>query len=305
MRNYTSFERNEWAKLAPKNKVNITKEELTQIKSLGDVVDLTDVHEIYTSLISYLHLVYQDKQQARQAQIRFLHKSFEPAPFIIGISGSVAVGKSTTARLLQLLLQRTYPNLKVHLMTTDGFIYPNKELERKGLMSRKGFPESYNMALLSDFLWDVLSGKKDIVYPLYSQELSDIVPGKYGHVKNPDILIIEGINTLQLPESGQVVTSDFFDFSIYIDAEEDLIEKWYMQRFQKVLKLNKNKPDNFYYQMANGPLDQAMQFAEEAWQMVNLVNLREYIAPTKERASLILHKTDGHLIEKIYLRHVK
>ena len=304
MRNYTSFERNEWAKLAPKNKVNITKEELTQIKSLGDVVDLTDVHEIYTSLISYLHLVYQDKQQARQAQIRFLHKSFEPAPFIIGISGSVAVGKSTTARLLQLLLQRTYPNLKVHLMTTDGFIYPNKELERKGLMSRKGFPESYNMALLSDFLWDVLSGKKDIVYPLYSQELSDIVPGKYGHVKNPDILIIEGINTLQLPESGQVVTSDFFDFSIYIDAEEDLIKKWYMQRFQKVLKLNKNKPDNFYYQMAHGPLDQAMQFAEEVWQMVNLVNLREYIAPTKERASLILHKTDGHLIDKIYLRHI-
>ena len=304
MKNYTSFERNEWAKLAPKNKVNITKEELTQIKSLGDVVDLTDVHEIYTSLISYLHLVYQDKQQARQAQIRFLHKSFEPAPFIIGISGSVAVGKSTTARLLQLLLQRTYPNLKVHLMTTDGFIYPNKELERKGLMSRKGFPESYNMALLSDFLWDVLSGKKDIVYPLYSQELSDIVPGKYGHVKKPDILIIEGINTLQLPESGQVVTSDFFDFSIYIDAEEDLIEKWYMQRFQKVLKLNKNKPDNFYYQMANGPLDQAMQFAEEVWQMVNLVNLREYIAPTKERASLILHKTDGHLIDKIYLRHI-
>ena len=304
MKNYTSFERNEWAKLAPKNKVNITKEELTQIKSLGDVVDLTDVHEIYTSLISYLHLVYQDKQQARQAQIRFLHKSFEPAPFIIGISGSVAVGKSTTARLLQLLLQRTYPNLKVHLMTTDGFIYPNKELERKGLMSRKGFPESYNMALLSDFLWDVLSGKKDIVYPLYSQELSDIVPGKYGHVKYPDILIIEGINTLQLPESGQVVTSDFFDFSIYIDAEEDLIEKWYMQRFQKVLKLNKNKPDNFYYQMANGPLDQAMQFAEEVWQMVNLVNLREYIAPTKERASLILHKTDGHLIDKIYLRHI-
>lgn len=304
MRNYTAFERNEWAKLAPKNKVNITKEELTQIKSLGDVVDLTDVHEIYTSLISYLYLVYQDKQQARQAQIKFLRKSFESAPFIIGISGSVAVGKSTTARLLQLLLQRTYPDLKVHLMTTDGFIYSNKELERQGLMSRKGFPESYNMSLLSDFLRDVLSGKKDIVYPLYSQELSDIVPGKYGHVKNPDILIIEGINTLQLPKSGQVVTSDFFDFSIYIDAEEDLIEKWYMQRFQKVLKLNKDKPDNFYYQMANGSLDQAMQFAEEVWQMVNLVNLREYIAPTKERASLILHKTDGHLIDKIYLRHI-
>lgn len=304
MRNYTSFNRNEWAKLAPLDKVNITKEELADIKSLGDVIDLTDVHEIYTSLISYLHLVYQQKKNAQKAQIKFLHKSFSPAPFIIGISGSVAVGKSTTARLLQLLLSRTYPELKVHLMTTDGFIYPNEELKRRNLMPRKGFPESYDMALLSNFLRDVLSGKSDIVYPLYSQELSDIVPGKYGHVKNPDVLIIEGINTLQLPESGQVVTSDFFDFSIYIDAEESLIEKWYMQRFRKVLKLNKNKPDNFYYEMANGPLDKAMQLAEETWQMVNLVNLREYIAPTKQRASLILHKTDGHLIDRIYLRHI-
>ena len=304
MRNYTSFNRNEWAKLAPLDKVNITKEELADIKSLGDVIDLTDVHEIYTSLISYLHLVYQQKKNAQKAQIKFLHKSFSPAPFIIGISGSVAVGKSTTARLLQLLLSRTYPELKVHLMTTDGFIYPNEELKRRNLMPRKGFPESYDMALLSNFLRDVLSGKSDIVYPLYSQELSDIVPGKYGHVKNPDVLIIEGINTLQLPESGQVVTSDFFDFSIYVDAEEDLIEKWYMQRFRKVLKLNKNKPDNFYYKMANGPLEDAIQLAEETCQMVNLVNLREYIAPTKERASLILHKTDGHLIDRIYLRHI-
>ena len=304
MRNYTSFKRNEWAKLAPLDKVNITKEELADIKSLGDVIDLTDVHEIYTSLISYLHLVYQQKKNAQKAQIKFLHKSFSPAPFIIGISGSVAVGKSTTARLLQLLLSRTYPELKVHLMTTDGFIYPNEELKRRNLMPRKGFPESYDMALLSNFLRDVLSGKSDIVYPLYSQELSDIVPGKYGHVKNPDVLIIEGINTLQLPESGQVVTSDFFDFSIYIDAEEDLIEKWYMQRFRKVLKLNKNKPDNFYYKMANGLLEDAIQLAEETWQMVNLVNLREYIAPTKQRASLILHKTDGHLIDRIYLRHI-
>lgn len=304
MKNYTSFERNEWAKLAPQNKVNITKEELANIKSLGDVVDLTDVHEIYTSLISYLHLVYQQKKNEQKAQIEFLHKDFKPAPFIIGISGSVAVGKSTTARLLQLLLKRTYPDLKVHLMTTDGFLYPNEELKRRDLMPRKGFPESYNMTMLSDFLSDVLSGKKDIVYPLYSQELSDIVPGKYGHVKNPNVLIIEGINTLQLPESGQVVTSDFFDFSIYIDADEDLIEKWYMQRFKKVLKLNKDKPNNFYYEMANGPLDDALKLAEETWQMVNLVNLREYIAPTKKRASLILHKTNGHLIDRIYLRHI-
>ena len=303
MKNYTCFNRDEWAKLAPKNKVEITKEELLNIKSLGDVVNLTDVHEIYTSLISYLYLVYKEKRHTQEAQQEFLHKKLKPAPFIIGISGSVAVGKSTTARLLQLLLSRTYPELKVHLMTTDGFIYPNQELRRKNLMSRKGFPESYNMTMLSDFLKDVLSGKSDIVYPLYSQELSDIVPGEYGHVKNPDILIMEGINTLQLPQNGQVVTSDFFDFSLYIDADEDMIEKWYLQRFEKVLDLNKNNKNNYYYKMANGPRDEALKYAEEVWQMINLVNLRQYIAPTKQRASLILHKTTNHLIDCIYLRH--
>lgn len=303
MKNYTAFNRDEWAKLAPRNKVEITKEELANIKSLGDVVDLTDVHEIYTTLINYLHLVYKEKRSGQAKQREFLHKDLKPAPFIIGISGSVAVGKSTTARLLQLLLSRTYPELKVHLMTTDGFIYPNTELKRKNLMSRKGFPESYDMALLTDFLKDVLSGKDDIVYPLYSQELSDIVPGKYGHVQNPDILIIEGINTLQLPRGGQVVTSDYFDFSLYIDAEESMIEKWYMQRFYKVMDLNKNNPDNYYYELANAPREEATKFAEETWQMINLVNLREYIAPTKQRASLILHKTTGHLIDQIYLRH--
>ena len=303
MKNYTAFNRDEWAKLAPKNKVEITQEELANIKSLGDVVDLTDVHEIYTTLISYLHLVYKEKRSGQAKQREFLHRDLKPAPFIIGISGSVAVGKSTTARLLQLLLSRTYPELNVHLMTTDGFIYPNAELKRRNLMSRKGFPESYDMALLTDFLKDVLSGKDDIVYPLYSLELSDIVPGKYGHVQNPDILIIEGINTLQLPRGGQVVTSDYFDFSLYIDAEENIIEKWYMQRFYKVMDMNKNNPDNYYYELANAPREEATKFAEETWQMINLVNLREYIAPTKQRASLILHKTTGHLIDQIYLRH--
>ncbi|WP_278390448.1 type I pantothenate kinase [Lactobacillus acetotolerans] len=303
MKNYIRFNRDQWAKLVPNDKVKITKNELAKIKSLGDVVDLTDVHEIYSSLIAYLYLVYQDKRHAQEKQSEFLHKKIKKAPFIIGISGSVAVGKSTTARLLELLLSRTYPNLKVHLMTTDGFIYSNQELKRRDLLSRKGFPESYNMSLLTDFLKDVLSCKDDIIYPLYSQALSDIVPGKYGHVKNPDILIIEGINTLQLPQNGQIVISDFFDFSIYIDAEEDLIEKWYMQRFVKLLDLNKNNPTNFYYKMANGPREAAIKLAEETWQMVNLVNLREYIAPTKQRASLILHKTNGHLIDQIYLRY--
>ena len=302
MKNYLRFNRDEWASFSSNDAVKITKDELAKIKSLGDVINLTDVQEIYGSLINYLYLVYQEKRTLQQKQSEFLKQHVLAAPFIIGISGSVAVGKSTTARLLQVLLSRTFPGLNVHLMTTDGFIYPNEELKRRGLFDRKGFPESYNMNLLSDFLKDVLSGKENIAYPLYSQELSDIVPGKYGHVKQPDILIIEGINTLQLPTNGQIVTSDFFDFSIYIDADEELIEKWFMQRFERVLEMNKNDPTNFYYEMANGPRADAIQLAQDTWQMVNLVNLREYIAPTKQRASLILHKTTGHKIDEIYLR---
>ena len=302
MKNYLRFNRDEWASFSSNDAVRITKDELAKIKSLGDVINLTDVQEIYGSLINYLYLVYQEKRTLQQKQSEFLKQHVLAAPFIIGISGSVAVGKSTTARLLQVLLSRTFPNLNVHLMTTDGFIYPNEELKRRGLFDRKGFPESYNMNLLSDFLKDVLSGKENIAYPLYSQELSDIVPGKYGHVKQPDILIIEGINTLQLPTNGQIVTSDFFDFSIYIDADEELIEKWFMQRFESVLEMNKNEPTNFYYEMANGPRADAIQLAQDTWQMVNLVNLREYIEPTKQRASLILHKTTGHKIDEIYLR---
>ncbi|WP_278956194.1 type I pantothenate kinase [Lactobacillus apis] len=302
MKNYLRFNRDEWASFSSNDAVRITKDELAKIKSLGDVINLTDVQEIYGSLINYLYLVYQEKRTLQQKQSEFLRQHVLAAPFIIGISGSVAVGKSTTARLLQVLLSRTFPSLNVHLMTTDGFIYPNEELKRRGLFDRKGFPESYNMNLLSDFLKDVLSGKENIAYPLYSQELSDIVPGKYGHVKQPDILIIEGINTLQLPTNGQIVTSDFFDFSIYIDADEELIEKWFMQRFERVLEMNKNDPTNFYYEMANGPRADAIQLAQDTWQMVNLVNLREYIEPTKQRASLILHKTTGHKIDEIYLR---
>ena len=302
MRNYTEFSRQSWAALTPKTELAVTNEELAKVKSLGDQLDVKDVDEIYQTLLNYIHLAYQAKQETAAKKAEFLQLPESKVPYIIGISGSVAVGKSTTARLLQLLLTRYYPDLKTQMMTTDGFIYPNQELEKRKLMPRKGFPESYNMQMLRDFLQDVVSGKNDVVYPLYSQELGDIVPGRYGHVEKPDILIIEGINTLQLPESGQLVTSDFFDFSIYIDAEEDLIEKWYMQRFKKIMKMKKNDPSNFYYKLANGPEDEALRLAEETWQMVNLVNLRQYIAPTKERANLILHKVEGHLIDKIYLR---
>jgi type I pantothenate kinase len=302
MDKFELFDRARWSKLAKTHELKITSSELAGLKSLGDKIDLTDVEQIYLPLLSYLKIFIDHKRALDQQRLAFLQLPDHHGPFILGISGSVAVGKSTTARLLQVLLQRFFPAWRVQLMTTDGFLYTNSELERRKLMARKGFPESYDMELLRNFLSDVASGKKDVVYPLYSQALSDIVPGQYGHVRQPDILIMEGINTLQLPSNGQIVTSDFFDFSLYIDADEDLIETWFMQRFEKLLDLNKNNPDNFYYEWANGPREEALQMAEETWQMVNLVNLREYIAPTKPRANLILHKTAGHKIDGIYLR---
>lgn len=302
MNKFEYFDRQRWSKLAQTHQLNITSSELAALKSLGDKIDLKDVEQIYLPLLSYLKIFLESRRALNRQRLAFLQLPEHNSPFIIGISGSVAVGKSTTARLLQVLLQRFFPQWRVHLMTTDGFLYANSELERRNLMARKGFPESYDMDLLRNFLSDVAVGKKDVAYPLYSQALSDIVPGKYGHVRQPDILIMEGINTLQLPANGQIVTSDFFNFSLYIDADEDLIEKWFMQRFEKLLDLNQNNPDNFYYEWANGPRTKALQMAEETWQMVNLVNLREYIAPTKPRANLILHKTIGHKIDAIYLR---
>lgn len=302
MNKFEYFDRQRWSKLAQTHQLNITSSELAALKSLGDKIDLKDVEQIYLPLLSYLKIFLESRRALNRQRLAFLQLPEHNSPFIIGISGSVAVGKSTTARLLQVLLQRFFPQWRVHLMTTDGFLYANSELERRNLMARKGFPESYDMDLLRNFLSDVAVGKKDVAYPLYSQALSDIVPGEYGHVRQPDILIMEGINTLQLPANGQIVTSDFFNFSLYIDADEDLVEKWFMQRFEKLLDLNQNNPDNFYYEWANGPRTKALQMAEETWQMVNLVNLREYIAPTKPRANLILHKTIGHKIDAIYLR---
>lgn len=197
MDDFTEIGRKQWSSLSNGNEY-ISANELTDLAALGDVIDMNDVNEIYIPLVKFLHLFAQHKKMLSQLQSHFIGVDEINHPFIIGISGSVAVGKSTTARLLQILLKRCYSNLHVQLMTTDGFLYPNSELEKRRLMSRKGFPESYNMKLLCDFLSDVTSGKENVYYPLYSQELSDIVPGKYGVISQPDVLIIEGINTLQL-----------------------------------------------------------------------------------------------------------
>lgn len=302
MNNFTKIPRKVWAYSAA-NTEKISKAELKKLTSLGEVVSTKDINEIFTPLVRYLYFFVYNKNQLLKSMRHFVGSSSDNRPFIIGISGPVAVGKSTASRLLKVLLEQSHPELKVQLMTTDGFLYPNRQLKKKRLMDFKGFPESYNMKLLSDFLSDVVSGQKEVFYPLYSHELSDIVPGGYGKITNPDVLIIEGINTLQLPPNGVVVTSDFFDFSIYIDASENLIKTWFLQRFVHLLVMNKNNPASFYYPWANGPKGKAVEMAEKVWQTVNLVNLREYIGPTKGRANVILHKTYEHQINNIYLRN--
>lgn len=280
----------------------MTERDLTELTSLGDRVNLADVEQIYLPLVDYLHLFFVKKMELEEKRASFLQANQIKIPFIIGISGSVAVGKSTSARLITLMLKRLYPELKAQLITTDGFLYSTDELKRRKLLDRKGFPESYNMNLLYDFLNDVKSGKPDVTYPLYSHNIYDIVPGEFGHVTQPDILIVEGINVLQLPANQELYISDFFDFSLYLDAAEDQIEEWYLSRFERILELAKNDPDNYYYKYANRSLEDAIQMANDVWQEVNLTNLREYIAPTKPRANLILHKTKHHLIDSVWLR---
>ena len=283
--NYYKFDRAEWSQFHSQNFTNVTDEELAQLRSLNDEISLDDVKMIYSPLS------------------RFLGMQRNPhTPFIIGIAGSVAVGKSTTARLLQLLLSRAYPEKRVQQMTTDGFLYPNAELERRGILDRKGFPESYDMELLIHFMNNVKNASGALRAPKYSHQIYDIVPGEYELIDRPDILIVEGINVLQLPSKQPIYVSDYFDFSIYVDANPDLIEQWYLERFGILLDTAFTDPNNYYYQYAIGDRADAFAMARQVWRDVNLKNLNEYILPTKNRADIILHKTTGHEIDQVSLR---
>ena len=214
----------------------------------------------------------------------------------------MAVGKSTTARLMQTMLQQKYPELTIELMTTDGFLWPTKDLVEKGILHRKGFPESYDMESLVNFLLDIKTGEEAVEAPVYSHEIYDIIPNEKQVIYPPDILIVEGINVLQLPPNREIYVSDFFDWSIYVDAEENLIEKWYLERFELLMERAKTQPDNFYYQFAIGDREEAIAMAKDVWKKTNLKNLKEYILPTKGRADFILHKTYGHHIDYVQVK---
>lgn len=300
--NYYQVPREQWQGFYTNGRMSLTQSELDNIKSLNDRISMQDVEDVYIPLCHLIQLYMQAFESVSLTKGLFLHRYVKTPPFIIGIAGSVAVGKSTTARLLQHLLAKLFPRKSVQLITTDGFLLPNKVLIERNILDRKGFPESYDMVKLIEFLNRVKSGEKNIQIPTYSHEVYDIIEGQFQTIHQPDILIVEGINTLQLPANQQIYVSDFFDFSIYVDAHPTLIEKWYIERFESLLDSAFRKPNNYYYKFAIGNREDALKMAQQTWEKINLKNLKEYILPTRNRADIILHKTKNHEIDQLYLK---
>lgn len=303
---YRVFSRAEWASLRADTPLTLSYEEIKALQSLNDPVSLEDVVEIYLPLSRLLALYVAATQGLYRATQRFLLADDGTVPYIIAIAGSVAVGKSTTARILKALLAR-WPNTpKVQLITTDGFLMPNAELTRLGLMERKGFPESYDAASILRFLARVKAGEHNVEAPVYSHLIYDIVPGETMVVDRPDILIFEGINVLQPPRfrSSRSVplVSDFFDFSIYLDADEFDLRRWYIDRFMRLRETAFRDPKSYFKRYAEVSEAEARGVATRLWEQINLVNLHENILATRPRASLILRKGKAHAIEEVALR---
>lgn len=299
---YVNFSRDEWRHLRNSMPQVLTEDEVVTLRGIGENIDLDEVAAVYLPLSRLIHLQVQARQQLTQATETFLGGNPGHVPFVIGVAGSVAVGKSTTARLLQVLLQRWESHPRVDLVTTDGFLYSSAELEKRKLMPRKGFPESYDRRALLRFVTDVKSGRPSVAAPVYSHFSYDIVPGESQLVEQPDILIIEGLNVLQTGPT--LVVSDLFDFSIYVDAATPVIENWYIERFLKLRNTAFRRPGAHFARFAEIDDQEATRVAREIWQSINLPNLVENIAPTKVRASLVLRKGADHLVERVQMRKI-
>ncbi len=304
---YQSFSRAEWARLRADTPMTLQPNELEQLSGIIEELSVVEVEEIYLPLSRLLNLYVAADQKLDAVSSTFLSRSESKVPFIIGVAGSVAVGKSTTARVLKALLARWPDHPRVDLLTTDGFLWPNEELDRRGLMSRKGFPESFDTETLLQFLADVKSGKEKTEAPVYSHFHYDILSGQKLTVEKPDILIVEGLNVLQaahLPMDGEAIpfVSDFFDFSIYIDADPAVIESWYLERFMRLRSTAFRDPAAYFHRYAAMSPDEARRRARDLWQSINLKNLREFILPTRQRARLILTKAADHSVESVALR---
>jgi len=306
---YRVFTRDQWAALRDDMPMTLTAAEIARMHSMHDRLDMKEVEEIYLPLSRMLSFYVAAAQRLFVAQRHFLGIEDRKMPYIIGVAGSVAVGKSTTARVLQALLARWSPQPKVDLVTTDGFLYPNEILQREGLMERKGFPESYDRTALLAFLSDIKAGRRPVSAPIYSHLTYDIIPDEWIEVDRPDILIVEGVNVLQtgpLPSDGKAVpyVSDFFDFSVYIDADEPVLRKWYVERFLALRSTSFRDPQSYFSRYAKMSDKEATDKALSLWNGINLVNLEENILPTRPRATLILKKGGDHVIETVSLRRL-
>jgi type I pantothenate kinase len=314
---FIEFTRAEWAKLRAATPLPLTQPQLRGLVSINEPVSLDEVSDIYLPLSRLLNLYVGATQNLHAAAATFLGTETPRVPFVIGVAGSVAVGKSTASRVLQALLARWPSHPQVDLITTDGFLLPQQVLEARGIAQRKGFPESYDLRRLVQFMADVKSGVAEVRAPIYSHLAYDVVPGEFTVVRQPDIVIVEGLNVLQTgpgrrarrgaadPPSGAreaMFVSDFFDFSIYVDADEADIEQWYVDRFLRLRETVFQNPSSYFHRYASLTAEEAADTARRIWQAINLVNLRENVLPTRERATLILQKGRDHAVRRVRLR---
>jgi type I pantothenate kinase len=301
---YLAFDRDEWADLRAATPLTIRERDLEELRGINEKIDLDEVAAIYLPLTRLINLYVSATQNLHKVSATFLGAMAPKVPYVIGIAGSVAVGKSTFARILQALLARWPDHPRVDLITTDGFLFPNAVLDDRGIMNRKGFPESYDTKALLSFLRDVKSGAAEVTAPVYSHVVYDIVDDERVVINQPDILILEGLNVLQVGSESNEFVSDYFDFSIYIDAEEADIEQWYIDRFQALRETVFRDPDSFFQHYAHLTDAEAVEMARTIWREINGKNLVENIEPTKSRASLLVKKGADHRVTKVNLRRL-